>query len=59
MINDALDMVAHASDFSLQRGNARLKLPDRHRVEILSGQCVHRIARPTREILFGLHGHKR
>lgn len=55
MVNGALHMGAHPSDFSLQRGDARVQLRDRERVQILSGQRVQRIARPTREILFGLH----
>ena len=59
MVNDALSMLLGADDLSLQRGDPRIKLLDRKRVEFLSGQRVHRITRPTREILFGLHNCKR
>ena len=43
-------------DFSPERGNARLKLLDRKRVEIIAGKRIQGIARPTRESLVGLHG---
>lgn len=59
MVNDALSVLAGAINFRRQRGDPRVQLLDRKRVEILSGQGVHRITRPTREILFGIHGHKR
>ncbi len=59
MVNDALNMQARTRNLCLQRSDARIKLFDRKRVEILSGQRVHRIAHPTREILFGLHGTER
>jgi hypothetical protein len=55
MVNDALNMLADPCDFRLKRRDTRFEFPDRHRVQILPGQCVQRIARPTREILFGLH----
>ncbi len=46
-----------ALDLGGQRGNARLQLLDRKRVELQSGKRLQRIARPTRQILVGLHLH--
>ncbi len=44
-----------ALDLSGQRGDARLQLLDRKRVELQPGKRIQWIARPTRQILVGLH----
>lgn len=50
-------MLLGARDFCGQRGNARLQFLDRKGVELQSGKRIQRIARPTRQILVGLHLH--
>lgn len=55
MVNDTFNMFTYADNFVLKHDDARFQFPDRHRVKVLSGQCVQRITHPTREILFGLH----
>lgn len=48
-------MGAGANDLRLERNDARLKLLDRIGVENKAGKRIQGIARPTREILVGLH----
>lgn len=55
MVNGALSMLFDAGNFVLQRGNARLQLGDRQRVEVLFDQERERFVGP-RQILVGIHG---
>ena len=54
MVNGALFVVVNAGDFTLQRGDARVELGDRQRIEVLFDQERKRFVGP-RQILFGIH----
>ena len=58
MVNGALFMLVNARDLPLQRGDARVELGDRQRIEVLFDQERERIAGP-RQILVGIHGRNR
>ena len=58
MVNGALHMVPDAGDFTLQRGDARLQLADRQRIEVLFYQEREGLVGP-RQILVGIHGGNR
>lgn len=55
MVNGALLMFAHALDFTFERGNPRLQLADRQRIQVLFDQEREGLVGP-REILVGIHG---
>ena len=54
MVNGALFMLVNARNLTLQRGDARIELGDRQRIEVLSDQERERFA-GARQILFGIH----
>ena len=54
MVNGALFMLVNARDLALQRGDARVELGDRQRIEVLFHQERERFVRP-RQILVGIH----
>ena len=54
MVNGALFMLVNARDLALQRGDARVELGDRQRIEVLFDQERERFA-GARQILFGIH----
>ena len=54
MVNGALFMLVNAGDLGLQRGDARVELGDRQRIEVLFDQERERFA-GARQILFGIH----
>ena len=58
MVNGALRMLTDAGDFTLQRGDARLQLGDRQRIEVLFDQERERFVGP-RQILVGIHERNR
>lgn len=58
MVNGALFMLVNAGDLALQRGDARVQLGDRQRIEILFDQERERFA-GARQILVGIHGWSR
>ena len=55
MVNGALFMVVNASDLALQRGDARVELGNRQRIEVLFDQEREGLVGP-RQILLGIHG---
>jgi NADPH2:quinone reductase len=55
MVNGALHMLLYADDFTLQRGDPRVELGDRQRIEVLFDQERERFVGP-RQILVGIHG---
>ncbi len=55
MVNGAVYLAAAADDFRLQRGDARLKLVHRQRIEILFDQSVEQIVFTARKIFVGVH----
>ena len=58
MVNGALHMLLNAGDFTLQRGDPRVELGDRQRIEVLFDQDRDRVA-GARKILFGIHDRER
>ncbi|MDB5678566.1 MAG: hypothetical protein JWM94_1568 [Sphingomonas bacterium] len=58
MVNGALFMLVNADDFTLQRGDARIELSDRQRIEVLFDQEREGLVGP-RQILVGIHGRQR
>ena len=54
MVNGALFMLVNASDLALQRGDSRIELGDRQRIEVLFDQERERFVGP-RQILVGIH----
>lgn len=54
MVNGALLMLVNAGDLTLQRGDARVELGDRQRIEVLFDQERERFA-GARQILVGIH----
>ena len=54
MVNGALLMFSNAFDLALERGDPRLQLRNRQRIEILFYEERDRIAGP-RKILVGIH----
>lgn len=55
MVNGAFNPVTNAGNFRLQRGDPRLKLLDRQRVEVLAGKLCDQIASAAGKIV-GFHG---
>ncbi len=58
MVNGALFVLVNAGDLALQRGDARVELGDRQRIEVLFDQERERFVGP-RQILVGIHGRQR
>ena len=58
MVNGALFMLVNAGDLALQRGDARIELGDRQRIEVLFDQERERFVGP-RQILVGIHERNR
>ena len=58
MVNGALFMLVNARDLTLQRGDARVELGDRQRIEVLLHQERERVA-GARQILVGIHARNR
>ena len=54
MVNGALFMLVNAGDLTLQRGDTRVELGDRQRIEVLFDQERERFT-GTRQILVGIH----
>jgi len=60
MVNGVILVPFHAGDLRLQRGDPRIELGDRHRIEILLRQQGHRITGPGgRRDVIGIHDAKR
>ena len=58
MVNGAFNLFAGARDLAVERGDPRLQLRDRERVEILPDQLAQRVG-GTGESVVGLHAAKR
>lgn len=58
MVNGALFMLVNAGDLALQRGDARIELGHRQRIEVLFDQEREGFA-GTRQILVGIHAGNR
>jgi hypothetical protein len=59
MVNDACPMPFYPRDFRFERGNARVELLDRQRIEVLTRELRQRIVASKRQILVGIHKAKR
>ena len=58
MVNGALFMFVHPGDLTLQRGDPRIELGNRQRIEVLFDQEREGLVGP-RQILVGIHARQR
>ena len=55
MVNRNSDFFLDAHDLGFQRGHARLKLPDREWIEILTAERGDRVVRALGQEIFRIH----
>ncbi len=59
MVNGACLVALYPRNFFLERGDARVEFLDRQRIEVLARELDQRVVAPKRQILVGIHAHKR